>query len=87
MPDVLFGVVAVPAITGLVEASKQAGFPSRFAALLAVLFGVGLAAVWQWSQAGPNYAEALIVGIGFGLAAAGLYSGAQAVRSPPPPTT
>ena len=61
----------IPAITGLVEAFKQTGLPTRFAPLVAIVLGVGS----HWAVPGVP----ILDGILFGLGAVGLYSGPRAL--------
>jgi len=63
--------LVIPAITGLVEAFKQTGLPSRFAPLLAIALGVGS----HWVVPGIS----ILTGILYGLGGVGLYSGSRAV--------
>jgi hypothetical protein len=79
MPDSVFGVVIIPLLIGLVEVAKRAGLPDRWCPLLAVALGLAFAAAWQWSQASPDWFEALIVGCAWSLSACGLYAGSRTV--------
>lgn len=73
MEPVEFGVSA--ALTaGVVEAIKQAGVPSRFAPLVALVIGVGAIGLFTWPLAPDDVAWGLLAG----LSAAGLYSGVKA---------
>ena len=47
MLESLAGVALVPMIVGLVEAAKRAGFPTRWAPLLAVTLGVVISLGWS----------------------------------------
>lgn len=75
---ILYGVVVVPAVIGLVQVAKETGIPSRFAPLVAIVFGIlaGLAQLqaghWPWIQA-------VVMGTALGLSAVGLYSGATSM--------
>lgn len=72
-----WGVLLVPLIVGLVEVAKRSGLPVRWAPLLAVALGLGVAGVVSYRrELGP----ALLWGLALGLAACGLYSGARTVR-------
>ena len=84
MPDeiVWLGLAAAPTILGVVQVVKQAtGLPSRFAGLLALVLGVA-GGVTFGLYADPSVGALLggAQGIQAGLAAAGLYSGADQVR-------
>lgn len=65
-------VLLIPAITGLVEALKQMGLPSRFAPAAALAFGIGAFYMMPLEMT-------LLEGILYGLGAVGLYSGPKAV--------
>ena len=72
-------ILIVPLITGLVEALKRAGLPSRYAALAAFGCGLGIsvgAYVANGLGAHDLY-DAVLQGVAFGLASAGLYSVAR----------
>jgi protein-S-isoprenylcysteine O-methyltransferase Ste14 len=82
MNGTVYGVVVVPLIMGLVQAAKQVGLPNRWAAALAVALGLIGGVALQFAAAGqahPNWVQGVIVGIGLGLSAAGLYSGTNAL--------
>ena len=67
--------VLVPIILGLVEAIKRSvSLPGKFSPLLAI--GIGLVASLVLNGASI---ENGIIGLGLGLAAAGLYSGGKAI--------
>lgn len=72
MIEALTPAAAVVVITGLVEALKMAGLPSQFAALASVAIGV-LTSVFVLPE--PSLAISMFYGVGYGLAASGLYSG------------
>jgi len=68
-----------------VEILKQAGLPTRYAGLAAILLGV-LIAVFDGHQRGEPATQAgawVTNGIVAGLSAAGLYSGAKAATKLP----
>ena len=67
-------VVVIPLVLGLVAAAKQAGLPSRFAAILSLALGMGFVAI-----AGGSWQESITKGIIVGLSASGLWSGGKAV--------
>jgi Flp pilus assembly protein protease CpaA len=72
-------VLVVPLITGLVEALKLAGLPSRYAALAALASGLAIS-VGAYAANGmgaTDLYDAAVQGIAFGLASAGLYSVAR----------
>jgi hypothetical protein len=74
----LYGIMAVPSIIGLVQVSKQTGLPSGLAPLAALLFGLlwGITEVFSPGVQVPMI-QGIFQGIGFGLSAAGLYSGVK----------
>ncbi|MBV9278615.1 MAG: hypothetical protein JOZ41_00895 [Chloroflexi bacterium] len=72
----ILGIVAVPAILGLVQVLKDAGLPDRFAPLTAVLLGIA-AGAGQASAAHTDILSGAIAGLALGLSACGLYSGAS----------
>jgi hypothetical protein len=74
----IFGIAAVPAIMGLVEAATTAGLPKNLAPLAAVLLGIG-AGILSHSAGSVGWQEAIAGGIALGLAASGLYSGGKQV--------
>ncbi len=69
----LYGVGAVALIIGLVQLAKQVGFPTKFAGVLATGLGV-VASLGHAYYADAVAFEAVVVGLGVGLSAAGLYS-------------
>ena len=80
--DEMGAILIVPLITGCVEALKRAGLPSRFAALEALARGVGIsvgAYVANGFGAHDLY-DAVLQGVAFGLASAGLYSVARSAE-------
>lgn len=74
MIEVVLQAAMVPVITGVVQAIKTAGLPSRFAPLASICLGV-LACVGLLQQ---EIAIEILQGVVVGLAASGLYSGAKA---------
>lgn len=75
-------VVLVPLVVGVIEALKRAGLPTSFAPSAAILLGVGA----EFLAAGtvvtsPSIGVTLLLGVGVGLGAAGLYSGAKTTFS------
>lgn len=69
-------LILVPVIVGLVQATKVIGLDSRFAPMVAVVFGV----VGAFVLAGVSGGSA-IGGVVAGLSACGLYSGTKATVS------
>ena len=72
MIDLVTGIATVPAILALVNLSKSFGVTGKWAALVAVLLGVGInLAQWAWADAA--WFTAATSGLLLGLGAAGLY--------------
>lgn len=69
-----YDVALVPIITGLVQVAKEVGLPSRFASLFSVLLGVVAGVTYLFPD---DLWKGIFVGITFGLAACGLYSGGK----------
>lgn len=78
---ILAGFPVVLVITQLVHAARAAGMPSRFAPLLAIALGIAIAVAAQASgvTVAPNWFATVMVGILYGLASSGAYSGVKAV--------
>lgn len=77
------GIAMVPLIIGLVELAKRIGLETRWAGPLAVALGLLASLGFYLSQTvpgGEGWAEAVLLGLGLGLSAAGLYSGAKGVK-------
>lgn len=75
MNELYLNVALVPLIMGCVAVLKTAGLPKRFAPLASICLGVlGVLSIPH----DPIIGVAVITGIGTGLAASGLYSGAKA---------
>ena len=76
---ILLGVAAAPVITAIVQVLKPV-LPARFEPLASLLFGV----IWNVGFTVGTYEfgrVTVFLGIVTGLAASGLYSGLQSVRS------
>jgi len=70
--------VAIPVITGVVQALKMAFLPSKLAGLLSIILGVLF-------SFGTNHAvtfETTITGVVLGLSASGLYEGVKTGTQP-----
>jgi len=72
----MFELTAIVAIiVGVTEAIKRTGYlPAKFAALVAIVLGVGAMFIVGDGEAGTKVFEGIIAG----LSAAGLYSGTKA---------
>lgn len=72
---------AAPLIVALVELAKRLGCPDRYAPLVAVVLGLltafGAAAAIPFPP--QHWFVTVLIGLGLGLGAAGLYSGTRAV--------
>lgn len=66
------------AVYVIVEIFKKAGFPSRFAPLLSLVFGVGIGAI-SFMLMGKLWYEGLLAGFWAAASASGVYSGTKAV--------
>jgi hypothetical protein len=69
-----YDVALVPVIMGLVQVAKQVGMPSRFASLLSVILGAVAGIFYLFPG---DLLRGIFVGLTFGLAACGLYSGGK----------
>jgi len=69
-----YDVALVPIITGMVQVAKEVGLPSRFASLFAVILGAVAGVTYLFPD---DLWKGIFVGITFGLAASGLYSGGK----------
>ena len=78
---VWLGVPAVPLIVGIVQVLKQAGLPSRFAGLMALVIGAAGGAWLGAVTADVAVPAALVAGVMTGLSASGAWSVTSAVRS------
>ena len=72
----LYGVMAIPLITGLVQMLTSAGVPKRFAPLFSLVLGI---TIGMLGFADGNVAQGAVVGCAIGLSASGFYS---AVKMP-----
>lgn len=72
----------VPVIIGVVSVFKSAGMPSRFAPLASLALGIGGVFLLPHDVA---LGVTILIGIGSGLSASGLYSGAKAMVAPSEP--
>lgn len=64
----------VPLVIGLVQIVKSAGLPSTWAGAVAVGLGIGTQFLATTLIASPHWGVTVLLGIGVGLSAAGLYS-------------
>jgi len=60
-------LMIIPAITGLVAVFKKIGLPSKYAPIIAIVLGIGLALLQELSVTG------LMLGISYGLTSMGLW--------------
>ena len=72
---------AAPLIVALVQLAKGMGCPDRFAPLVAVALGLltAFGAVAAIPFPPQHYFITVLIGLGMGLGAAGLYSGTRSV--------
>lgn len=74
--------VLVPIVVGVVSAIKAAGLDSKFAALIAIALGVAAELLAAGTIVNsPSLGITILLGVGVGLSAAGLYSGSKATFS------
>ena len=71
-------LATAPAVLALVTLAKDLGLPTRYAALTAVVLGVGLS-VADHALAGTGAYSAAASGLILGLGAAGLYDTARII--------
>lgn len=81
MDTQLYGVAIVPSIVGLITVAKQTGLPTRFAPAASLIFGIAAGIALQLNTASQNWFAAVVLGIGLGLSATGLYSGSTTVAA------
>ena len=72
MSTTIVSLASIPAVLALVNLGKSLGVKGKWAALLAVFLGVGLA-IAQYALGGFGWYQAAVQGIILGLSAAGLY--------------
>ncbi len=74
----LAGLLGVPFVIALVEATKRVAQPSdRWLPLIAVFWGIALNLALAWILGNP-YPSAIIWGVVAGMGAIGLFSGTRA---------
>lgn len=81
---IVFGVPGAAIIVALVELAKRYGLATRWAVLLAVGLGIGLAVIVQLAAIHPQgalWAQVVLGGLLLGLSASGLYSGGKVIAS------
>jgi hypothetical protein len=76
---ILVNIGLVPLIIGVIAVFKTAGLPSRLAPLLSLILGIGSVFLLPYSY---GIGVQVLIGIGTGLSASGLYSGAKATVTP-----
>lgn len=67
----IYGVMAVPLITGLVKMATSVGLPKKYAPLVSLGAGICIGAV---GFSNGNITQGIIVGVAIGLSASGFYS-------------
>lgn len=81
MTETALTLLSAPAILALVNLAKGVGLPGRWAALAAVVLGVGVACLERYAPV--DVVQTVTGGLIVGLGAAGLYDVAK-IGSPPP---
>lgn len=74
--ELIGGVTAIGLIVAIVQLIKTAGFPAKYAGVLALLLGLIVAFVYTYFSVTAWY-QALVLGLALGLAAAGAWSTAK----------
>lgn len=85
MTDYLVLAAAVsPIVIGLVQVAKQAGLPTRWTPVAAVVIGILLCLVFGEAGTGarPDYPTRVVAGVVAGLMGAGLYASVKVMREP-----
>lgn len=67
----LYGVLAVPLITGFVQMATSSGFSKKYAPLLSLVAGLAIGIA---GFSNGNIMQGIIIGSALGLAASGFYS-------------
>lgn len=76
MSDLTYiNIALVPVIIGVIAVFKSAGLPKRFAPLASLLLGIGGVFLLPYEV---SVGVQILIGIGTGLSASGLYSGTKA---------
>jgi len=81
---IALAAVASPIVIGLVQVAKQAGLPTRWTPLAALVFGVLLCVVLgeTGQPPHPDYPTRVAAGLVSGLMAAGLYASVKTMAKP-----
>lgn len=74
--ELVSGISAVLLIIGLVSLAKAIGFPSKYGTVLAIALGLAASFGYTYFRE-TEWFVALIMGLGLGLTASGLYSGTK----------
>jgi hypothetical protein len=78
---VWFGVSGAALAAGIVQVFKQAGFPVRFAGLLALVLGTSAGLLAGWQSPVIGWYDGLGQGLLAGLSAAGAWSASRAIAN------
>jgi hypothetical protein len=82
MNELYYGLAIAPLTLAMVQAIKQTGYlADRFAALVSMLVAVVLTVLASVTFGGGFDNTSILLGITFGLAASGLYSGGAALKN------
>lgn len=74
MDITVYEVALIPLVTGLVQLSKQLGFPKKYGSLLSLVLGLIAGIVFVYPS---DIKGGIITGLMIGLSASGLYSGVK----------
>ena len=81
--DTVTALATAPAVLALVTLAKDLGLPTRYAALTAVVLGIGLSTA-DYALGGTGIYADVTSGLTLGLGAAGLYDAAKIVKPETP---
>lgn len=81
--DLVYGVSVTGAVLGITQVIKTAlpGLPSNLYPVIALVLGVVITVLLSIGNGEPFHVNQIALGIGFGLAAAGTYSGVKAMAT------
>lgn len=81
MNELYYGIAITPLTVGVVQAIKETGYlEGRFASLVSIVVAVALTVIAAFTLGSGFDNDAILLGVMYGLAASGLYSGVQAIK-------